>query len=122
MDQSDLQDHEVAQIGQAWLALQKKWSSRPNTKTNLQEFAKEANDMFVRLGFVVNIKWENNLIVNPQTMEPYPIEIEVMGRVPGSVFQEEGFDMMDHERKRWEILEANKRNEKFLGQKEKPKK
>jgi hypothetical protein len=120
MDQADLYDHEVAKIGQAWVALQQKWSTKANTKHNLQEFAKEANDMFVRMGFVVQIKWENNLIIDPTTMQPHPIEIEVMGRVPGGEFQEEGFDMHDHEKHRWEILAANMRGEDFYGQREKP--
>jgi hypothetical protein len=118
MDQADLYDYEVAKISSAWVALQQKWSSKANTKHNLQEFAKEANDMFVRMGFVVNIQWENTLIIDPSTMSPYPITIEIMGRVPGTEFQEEGLDMHDHDYKKWEVLNANTRGEKYHGQKE----
>lgn len=121
MDQADLYDSEIRRIGPVWQALNQKWASRPNTKSNLQEFAKEATEAFLKLGFVVNIRWENNLIVDPKTMKPYPIEIEFLGRVPGgSGLGEmvEGHELMDHERKRDEVLRANERGEAYLGQKE----
>lgn len=121
MDQSDLYDHEIAKIGPVWQALMQKWSRRPNTRANLQELAKEATDAFLKLGFVVNVRWENNLIVDPTTMQPYPIEIEFLGRVPGGSGLGEmsgGHELMDHERKRDEVLRANERGEAYLGQKE----
>ncbi len=121
MDQADLYDHEVAEIGKIWHELQTKWSHKTNTKANLQEFAKEAHGVFLKAGFVVNIAWEHNLVVNPVTMEPYPIEVEVMGRVPGNEHTEDGVELHDHELHRWQVLNANQRGEKFYGQKEKPK-
>lgn len=121
MDQADLYDHEIAKIAPVWQQLNEKWARRPNTKANLQEFAKEASEAFLKLGFVVNIMWENNLIVNPATMQPYPIEIEFLGRVPGGSGLGEmvdGHELFDHERKRDEVLRANERGEAYLGQKE----
>lgn len=116
LDQADLYDHEIVAIGRVWQALQGKWGRKPNTKHNLQEFAKEANDAFLQLGFVVNVMWENNLIINPATMQPYPIEIEVMGRVPGGSGlgeMDSGFELMDHERKRDQVIKSIERNEQY---------
>lgn len=117
MDQSDLYDHEIKQIGIVWYDLQKKWSHKPNTRDNLQEFAKEANDVFLKMGFVVNVRWENNLVINPQTMNPYPIEIEFIGRAPGTMYTEDGVELFDHELKRAEVIKATQGGEKFLGEK-----
>jgi hypothetical protein len=121
IDQADLYDHEIVAIGKVWQYLMDKWARKPNTKTNLQEFAKDANDCFLKLGFVVNVMWENNLIINPATMQPYPIEIEVMGRVPGGsglgemVVMPDGtkVELMDHERKRDQVLKSRERGEDF---------
>lgn len=112
MDQSDLHDYEIAQIAQIWQRLQSQFSRRVNSRQNLEEFARVAHDTFLRAGFVVNVQWENSLIINPMTMQPYPTTIEVMGRVAEP---KEGFD---HERKRHEVLLSRDRNESFLGQKE----
>lgn len=122
-DQADLYDHEIARIGVIWRNLNKKWMGKQNTKHNLQEFAKEANDAFLREGFVVNVMWENCLIINPATMQPYPIEIEVMGRAGHTGLGEvvEGIELMDHERKRAEVLKAKELGEDFHGQKERNK-
>jgi hypothetical protein len=117
VDEADLYDHEIVAIGRAWERLQKTWGHKPNTKANLQEFAKAANDEFLKLGFVVNVMWENNLIIDPSTMKPYPITIEVMGRVPGGsglgeMVQVEGggkVELFDHERKRDQVLKSRER-------------
>lgn len=115
MDQSDLHDWEIQMISQIWMALQQRWSHRPNTRQNLSEFAKVATEVFIRQGFVVNVMWENALIMvatKTGEIEPLPITIEIMGRVENPVH---GFD---HERKRHEVLLSRDRNENFLGQKE----
>lgn len=116
MDQSDLYDYEVATIGRILKELTSRWSRTTNTKQNLQEFAKAANDMFLRAGFIVNVQWENTLIAVPDVtsrsgFKPLPITIEVLGRV-------QPLDEFDHERKRREVLTANDRGEKYLGQKD----
>lgn len=121
IDQADLYDFEIKEIGKIWNELNRDWGHKPNTKKNLQEFANVAHNKFLEAGFVVNIMWENNLIINPVTMQPYPIEIEVMGRTGHSGLGEmvEGHELMDHERKRREVLDANVRGEAYRGQKEK---
>lgn len=120
LDQADLYDHEIVAIGKVWERLMRDWARKPNTKSNLQEFAKVANDEFLKLGFVVNVMWENNLIIDPNTMQPYPITIEVMGRTPGGSGLGEmvqGFELMDHERKRDQVLKSIERGEDFHGKK-----
>lgn len=121
IDQADLYDYEIAEIGRIWNYLNKEWGHKPNTKSNLQEFAKVAHNKFLEAGFVVNVMWENNLIINPATMQPYPIEIEVMGRTPGGsgVGEMRGnIELMDHERKRAEVLRSKELGEDYHGQKE----
>lgn len=118
-------DSEIAEIGEIWKRLNSKWMSKPNTKANLQEFAKEANAEFIKAGFVVNVQWENTLIVVPDIsapggMKPMPVTIEVLGRVKGDAgfgVAEQGHVLMDHERKRDEVLKSKERGEAFLGQK-----
>jgi hypothetical protein len=114
-DISDLYDYEIAEVGQIWKGLMTRFSRLPNTKANLQKLAEVANDEFIKAGFVVNVRWENNLVIDPKTMQPYPIEIEVIGRLPGAEEDQIGFD---HERKRAEVLQSKDRGESFAGQKE----
>lgn len=47
------------------------------------------------------------------TLEGEPIEVEFIGKMPGSDLYKYG---MDHERKQWEVKQANERNESFLGE------
>jgi hypothetical protein len=106
-----LYDWEIAKIGLIWNKLQQTWMHRPNSTSNLTEFARVAHDEFLRAGFVVNVMWENTLIIDPRTMAPMPITIEVMGRIGEP-------DEFDHDRKRDEVLKANDRGEQFYGQKD----
>lgn len=125
MDLSDLYDHEIKQIGEIWKGLNQEWAHKPNTKANLQEFAKVATDRFLSAGFVVNIQWENTLIMVPDITAPggikqMPVTIEVLGRAPGvdrRSVAEGGHALMDHEYKRHEVLRSKERGEDFLGQK-----
>ncbi len=109
MDTSDLYDWEIQKISLIWMDLQRDWMKRPNTRQNLTQFAAVAHDEFLKAGFVVVVAWENTLMVNPTTMQPFPITIEVLGRIDSSEY--------DHERKQSEVIKANERGEKFLGQK-----
>ena len=124
VDASDLYDHEIVAIYKKFYELQEKWRRKPNTRANLQEFAKECNGEFQKLGFVINVMWENNLIIDPKTMQPMPITIEVMGRTPGGSGLGEMVDvggqkveLMDHERKRDQVLKSKELNERFHGNK-----
>ena len=125
IDQSDLYDHEIVAIGKVWEKLMRDWARKPNTRANLQEFAKTANDEFLKLGFVVNVMWENNLIIDPSTMQPYPITIEVMGRAPGGsglgemvdVGDGQKIELFDHERQRDQVLKSIEQNKDFYDKK-----
>ena len=125
MDQADLYDHEYVEIGKIWKRLNEEWMHKPNTKANLQEFANVATHRFLDAGFVVNVQWENSLIMVPDISAPggikqMPITIEVLGRAPGvdrRSVMEQGHSLMDHEFKRHEVLRSKERGEDFLGQK-----
>ena len=114
-DIADLYDYEIEEVARIWKGLMDQFSRKANTKDNLQELAKVANSEFLRAGFVVNVRWENTLVIDPKTMQAYPIEIEVLGRIPGAEEDTIGFD---HERKRVEVLRSKERGEAFAGQKE----
>lgn len=116
MDISDLYDWEIEKVGAIWKDLNRRFMRQTNNKANLIQFAKVAHDEFLKAGFYVNVKWELNLVVNPATMKPYPIEIEILGRVRGADEDVIGFD---HERKRHEVLKSKERGESFYGEKEK---
>jgi len=118
VDTADLYDWEVQKVSLVWKSLMDRFSHKPNTKRNLQELATVAHAEFLEAGFVVNVVWENALMVDPNTMESYPIAIEVMGRAPGAKGADHATDGFDHERKRHEVLAANIRNERFYGEKE----
>lgn len=123
-DIADLYDEDIKKIGEVTKELISRWSHKANTRGNLQEFAKEANDLFLKAGFVVNVMWENTLIMVPDLTAPggikqLPIDIEVVGRIGAGTHGviEGGHVMMDHERKRDEVLKSKTRGEDFLGQK-----
>lgn len=123
MDNADLYDYEMAAIGKIWVKLNQDWSRRANDRNTLQEFAKNATDEFLKAGFVVNVQWENTLIVVPDItapggVKPLPVTIEVLGRagINQHNIKDAGFELMDHERKRDEVLKSKERGEDFLGQ------
>jgi hypothetical protein len=117
MDVSDLYDHEISRIGPIWQRLMSEFSSRPNSRANLDELAKRASDAFLKIGLVVEVDTSGALIVDPRTMRSGSPEITIIGRVPGSVENREGFD---HELKRAEVILSRERGEDFAGQRDKP--
>lgn len=117
MDIADLYDHEIAQIGPIWQKLMYEFSTKPNTRANLDELARRATDEFLKIGLVVEVNTTPTLIVNPTTMQPGAPEIVILGRVPGGHYEENGVFMMDHEKKRDEVLKSRERGEDYLGQK-----
>lgn len=125
MDQADLYDYEIAQIAKVWQRLNNEWAHKPNTKANLEEFAKVAHQAFLDAGFVVNVQWENTLIMVPDITAPggmsqMPVTVEVLGRAGANKFNEkvEGHELFDHDYKSFEVKRSKERNEDFLGQKE----
>lgn len=125
MDQADLYDYEIAEIAKIWKRLNAQWAHKQNTRANLEEFAKVANGEFLNAGFVVNVQWENTLIMVPDITAPggikaEPITIEVLGRAPGvdrRSEKDQGHSLMDHEFKRDEVLKSKERGENYHGQK-----
>lgn len=123
MDGADLYDWEVAEIGKIWTDLNRDWARRANTRGNLEEFAKAANAAFLKAGFVVNVQWENSLIMvpdvsSPSGMKQMPVTIEILGRAPGARGTDHATDGFDHEKKRHEVLRSKERGEQYYGQKE----
>lgn len=106
----ELTDEEVMKVGKLVAELVTKYGTRPNTAENLEALRDEA---LTRLAAELNVL---------ATLDPAPCfygeppTLEIIGKMPGDVIHKEGFD---HEKKQWEVREANKRNEAFRGQKEK---
>jgi hypothetical protein len=106
---TELTDYEVKQIGRIVGQLVMKYGRKANTPENLEALRDEA---LTRLADELNIL---------ATLDPAPCfygeppTLEIVGKVPTDDLHKYGFD---HERKQHEVLEANKRNEAFRGQKE----
>lgn len=107
---AELTDEEVMKVGRLVAQLVSKYGTRPNTPENLEALRDEA---LTRLAAEMNIL---------ATLDPTPCfygeppTIEIIGKMPNDAIHKEGFD---HEKKQWEVREANKRNEEYRGQKEK---
>lgn len=108
-DISDLTDAEYKKCVELTYALRQVYASRANTKANLEEFAKYTKEAFHKLGFVVDVDTMPCIIADAKGRTGPP-EIVVIRRVDPS-------KTMDHEYKRWEVLKAKERGEKYLGEK-----
>lgn len=105
----DLTDLEVGQIGQLIGKIQMKYGRMANTEKNLDALRDEVLTSLANIGFLANVDPTPCFYGEP------PI-VEIVGKVAGDDIHKYGFD---HERKYWEVQEANKRGEKYRGQKEK---
>jgi hypothetical protein len=119
MDVTEVYDYEMKKIGEVWASLVAEFSKRPNTRANLEELSKRAAEAFQRIGFVVEVNTIPCLIADANGNTGAP-EIVLIGRVPGTHYQEDGVTMFDHELKRAEVLTARERGERFAGEKDKP--
>lgn len=105
---SDLTDEEIQRSVKIINNIRLKYAGKSNTAKNLEEMRDE---MLTRMA-------EINILA---TFDPTPCfygeppEMEIVGKIGGDPIHKHGFD---HERKRHEVLEANKRNEDYRGQKE----
>lgn len=86
-------DEDHKKIRAAGIYLQEKWWGKPNTLKNLEEFEKEAHEVFARLGFIVNVD------ITPALFDGFP-DIAVAGKIEEEIF--------DHERHRHEIIKDMK--------------
>ena len=106
----DLSDIEVGQVGKIIGSLQRKYAHRPNTPEVLDQLRDEV---------ITRLAEEMGILA---TLDPTPCFhgeppiVEIVGKVSGHSFHKDGFD---HERKYWEVQQANKKGEAYLGQKEK---
>ena len=106
----DLTDIEIGEVGKIIGSLQRKYAQRPNTPEVLDQLRDEVvTKLAEQLGILA-------------TLDPTPCFhgeppiVEIVGKVSGHSFHKDGFD---HERKYWEVQQANKKGEAYLGQKEK---
>jgi len=112
VDLSDLYDEEIARIPRVWQQLMAEFSKRPNTKGNLEELAKRANEEFLKIGLIVEVNTLPTLIFDPYKNEYGNPEITILGRIPGTISE------FDHEKKGWEVVKSRDRGEDYLGQKD----
>ena len=115
---ADLHDADVKNIGIVWKQIMDKWSTRANTRHNLEEMAKEAHDAFLKVGLIVDVNVFPCLIVDPWTQQTGQPIITILGHVEGTQHALHPTDDFDHERKRHDVLKANELGEDFRGQKE----
>ena len=106
---SELTDLEVGQVAKIVGILQQKFARRPNTPEVLDQLRDEALTRLAEIGVLATVD------PTPCFHGEPPI-IEILGKIPGHEIHTEGFD---HERKRWEVQNANKLGEAYRGQKEK---
>jgi len=106
---SELTDLEVGEVAKIIGVLQRKYGARPNTPKVLDELRDEALTKLAEIGILATVD------PTPCFHGEPPI-VEIVGKVPGHEIHSEGFD---HERKRWEVQNANKLGEDWRGQKEK---
>lgn len=116
----DLYDSEIAAIGPIWKRLMDEFSTKLATQHNYDELKKRAFDEFLKVGLVVEIDVPQFVAEGISAEPGYGVpEITIIGRVPGSALsnQEQGVEIMDHERKREEVLKSVQTGEQFLGEK-----
>lgn len=117
-DIADLYDAEIAAVGPIVQRLTGEFARRTANKKNLDELSKRAVEEFFKVGLVVEVNTMPCIIadVNGKTGPP---EIVILGRVPGSKLSnaDQGFELLDHEKKRAEVLKSKQTGEAFLGQK-----
>lgn len=106
MDISDLQDDEIKDVYLYVQGLTQKWARKPSTQRNLEEMCKEAEAAMHKKGILIKMHLQDLLVGG------YPV-LEIIGKLDTHEAQY-GFD---HEKKRHDVLKANERGEKFLGQK-----
>lgn len=108
-DYNDLYDADMPKIARAWQPVEQKWddAGRDMKKPGLYgELKKMAEENLFKAGYRGTLTY--SIMKNELVME-------VHGRVEGAAEYEHGFD---HEKKRAEVLKANERGEKWLGQKD----
>lgn len=107
----ELTDTESTEAFQLVMELQAKYGLKPNTVDNLHELRDEALTRLMEMNILAELD------VTPCFHGEPPI-LELKGKIAGDSIHSYGFD---HEKKKWEIDQARKKGEDYLGEKESPK-
>ena len=105
----DLYDWEEAAIQHDVMPKLAKFMRMANTRENLEEFKKIAQDEFLKIGLIVEVNIAKALF------NIGPPDIEVVKRIPGHADNKYGHD---HEFHKTEVLKGNALGEKFLGERD----
>lgn len=122
----DLTDAEIQQCWRIIQPLRRKWGARFISKFNGIESSKLSQALEDAMAMVDQFEDElkTQLMEKVEVLatvnclpilEGQPLEIEFLGKMPGSDLHKYG---MDHERKGWEVQRAKERGEAFLGESE----
>ena len=106
---SELTDYEVQQVAKIVGQIQRTYNTKRNTQENLDHLRDEVLTRLAEIGILATVD------PTPCFHNEPPI-VEIVGKIAGHSMHTDGFD---HERKYWEVQEANKRGEAYRGQKEK---
>jgi hypothetical protein len=106
---TDLTDKEVQQTVQVINVARAKYAGKANTAQNLEAMRDEVLYRLAEINVLAEFDPTPCFHGEPPT-------IEIIGKIAGDPINKYGFD---HERKRHEVLEAEKRGEEYRGQKEK---
>lgn len=117
----DMTDEEIAQAYRIVVRVKSKWQEKFRRKFNDPSAFKLDDALKMIEQFEDEIKTELaekvQVLATVNTvpiLEGQPLEIDWIGRLPGSDLARYG---MDHEKKEWEVKRAVERGEDFLGQK-----
>lgn len=109
----DLYDHEMKKIADVYGKLTALAGRMPNSKRGIEEFAKIILDEFHKAGFIVSVDMSACGIINPKTGRSHSPEIEVIGRLDDPFSMNE----IDHDKRRFEVIDGNAYGEKYRGEK-----
>lgn len=105
---SDLTDEEIKRSIEVINLIRAKYAGKSNTAHNLENMRDE---VLTRLA-------ETNVLADfdvTPALYGEPPRVEIIGKITADPIHKQGFD---HEKKRFEVIEAKKRNEDYRGQKE----
>lgn len=118
----DLNDDEIAIATRELLRIKRRWEEIFQRKFNdptsfklddaLNLIAQFEDEVKTTLAEKLDVLCTVNTV---PILEGQPLEVEWIGKLPGSSLAQYG---MDHEKKEWEVKRANARGEDYLGQRE----
>lgn len=113
----DLTDEEIGQAFETIVSLKRKYQQKWHAM-DFSRMERIADELEIFRDEVTTTLAERHSILatvdGTPVMAGEPPVIEIMGRIPGTAFDQYG---MDHEKKEWEVKQATNRGEDYLGQK-----